>query len=199
MIPRPRAAHPADGPACIPLIAEAGGELLAWAVGWESVVATGLLERCWTRSGHPLGPATTTVIEVEDTVAGLIVGDAVPRWLKAERRRPVSLAGLTSPGGLRAIEQRLARQRAARPPLPDDGWYLSSLGVHPTFRRRGLARLLLAEAATLARARGCRGLSVEVVASNTPARALYASDGFVEQLAWRPDGGPEVVRLWRGV
>lgn len=57
------------------------------------------------------------------------------------------------------------------------GWcYIRHLWVHTGWRRQGLARLLLAEAETQARARGCTGLYVDTF--NESAVALYEHAGF---------------------
>ena len=57
---------------------------------------------------------------------------------------------------------------------------LQRLGVHPRFRRQGLARGLLAEAVERAAADGTERMLLEVSARNKPALALYHEAGFVE-------------------
>lgn len=62
----------------------------------------------------------------------------------------------------------------------DDGLYLSRLAVHPGWRRRGLARMLLAEAERVAHARNLPRLHLAtrlVLADN---RRLFEDCGFVE-------------------
>ncbi len=68
-----------------------------------------------------------------------------------------------------------------------------SLGVAPRWRRRGVARELLATAITEARRRGLPSLVLEVAIDNDPASALYQSAGFVTvgrraRYYSRPDG-----------
>ncbi len=53
-----------------------------------------------------------------------------------------------------------------------------SIGVAPDFRRRGLARALLARLCEDAAAAGADALFLEVNAGNEAAVALYAADGF---------------------
>lgn len=53
-----------------------------------------------------------------------------------------------------------------------------TLGVAPGERRRGIARLLLADLFDRARALGTRCVALEVAADNAPALALYESVGF---------------------
>lgn len=58
--------------------------------------------------------------------------------------------------------------------------HILNLAVHPRRRRRGVARRLLEEALRLAREAGAGAAWLEVRPSNTEARALYESFGFVE-------------------
>src|SRR5262245_58102480 len=57
---------------------------------------------------------------------------------------------------------------------------LYAIAVHPSSRRRGVARALLAEAVLAARARGATMMHLEVRASNGAARAFYSVEGFEE-------------------
>jgi len=61
-----------------------------------------------------------------------------------------------------------------------DELQLLGLATVPAARRRGVARRLLSELVTAARAAGARRVTLEVARGNTAARALYASAGFVE-------------------
>lgn len=69
----------------------------------------------------------------------------------------------------------LAGFAVGRQVAPDE-YEILNLAVDPAVRRRGLGRTLLATLLTLPG----RILYLEVRASNTAARALYASAGFVE-------------------
>jgi [ribosomal protein S18]-alanine N-acetyltransferase len=55
---------------------------------------------------------------------------------------------------------------------------LGDLAVEPAFRRRGVARALLARVLAECAARGARTLYLEVRESNAAARALYERAGF---------------------
>ncbi|MGW2487637.1 N-acetyltransferase family protein [Streptomyces sp. NPDC001606] len=55
---------------------------------------------------------------------------------------------------------------------------IQGLAVAPEARGLGLARALLRAAAEEARRRGARRLTLRVLGHNTPARRLYASEGF---------------------
>lgn len=75
-----------------------------------------------------------------------------------------------------------------------------SLGVTPRWRRRGVARALLATAIAEARRRGLPSLVLEVAVDNDPASALYSSAGFVivgrrARYYNRPDGRADALIL----
>jgi len=57
------------------------------------------------------------------------------------------------------------------------GW-LNYVAVAPEFRRRGLARRILAEAERLLRAEGCAKINLQVRASNQPAVEFYRRLGY---------------------
>lgn len=58
--------------------------------------------------------------------------------------------------------------------------YIANIAVHPDFRRRGAARLLLQTAEGFALAMQLSFLTLEVRKSNTAACSLYRSEGFQE-------------------
>ena len=57
-------------------------------------------------------------------------------------------------------------------------WLLSNVGVHPEFRRRGIARALVQTAIEQTRRHGGRYLTLQVHTENLEARALYESMSF---------------------
>ncbi len=61
---------------------------------------------------------------------------------------------------------------------PDDA-HVTNIAVDPEWQRCGIATELLLELCWKARENGCQGMSLEVRASNTAARALYSRFGFV--------------------
>ena len=56
---------------------------------------------------------------------------------------------------------------------------MMNIAVHPDFRRQGVARALIPALVEELKKRGSRCLTLEVRASNAPARALYEKLGFV--------------------
>jgi len=59
-------------------------------------------------------------------------------------------------------------------------WHIGSVGVLPEFRRRGIARQLVASTLDMLRSRGGTRVSLGVINGNVPAQALYRSLGFVD-------------------
>jgi [ribosomal protein S18]-alanine N-acetyltransferase len=57
---------------------------------------------------------------------------------------------------------------------------LLTLATHPDHQRAGLARSTLAQWRAVAYERGAVSAFLEVAVDNTPARAFYSADGFVE-------------------
>ncbi len=66
----------------------------------------------------------------------------------------------------------------------DEG-YITSVAVHPNFRRQGVGQALVSALQQQGRQRGLAFLTLEVRESNTPAIALYTRLGFA-QVGRRP-------------
>ena len=58
--------------------------------------------------------------------------------------------------------------------------FLEGLYVAPAFRRRGIARLLVAEVVRWAKARGCHELASDALLDNTASHAAHRALGFEE-------------------
>lgn len=59
-------------------------------------------------------------------------------------------------------------------------WHIGTVGVLPEFRRRGIARRLVAATLDMVRSRGGTRVRLGVIGGNVPAQALYRSLGFVD-------------------
>jgi GNAT superfamily N-acetyltransferase len=64
-------------------------------------------------------------------------------------------------------------------------WVLSDLFVVPSARGNGVGRALLREVVQLAGAAGAVTVTLETAHENTPAQALYESEGFVLDTVYR--------------
>ena len=69
--------------------------------------------------------------------------------------------------------------------VPDES-DMMNVAVHPDFRRRGIAESLVMDLCGALREQGSISLTLEVRASNEPAKALYEKLGF-EQVGRRPN------------
>lgn len=111
-------------------------------------------------------------------------------WLSGYRYRGAALppqAGAVLTG---ARCPMFASVRPAPPPAPpaavargavEDGWLvISAVTVAEEFRRRGLARSVMAALAAAGRERGAHSCLLQVSEDNHPALALYARLGFTE-------------------
>jgi ribosomal-protein-alanine N-acetyltransferase len=77
-----------------------------------------------------------------------------------------------------------------------DDAHITTFGVHPEHRRRGIGRRLLLELADVALELGSARMTLEVRISNEPAQALYRSFGFVEggrRVAYYSDDGEDAL------
>lgn len=77
-----------------------------------------------------------------------------------------------------------------------DEAHITTFGVHPAHRRRGVGRRLLLELADVALELGSARMTLEVRVSNEPAQALYRSFGFVEagrRVAYYSDDGEDAL------
>ena len=59
-----------------------------------------------------------------------------------------------------------------------DTWYMSAVGVHPDFRRRGIAQRLVESAIDFVQQRNGKRLLLDVIEGNVPAMNLYNKLGF---------------------
>lgn len=113
----------------------------------------------------------------------------IPGVLDVERR------SFSAPWPAFAFQQELTANRMARYLVARAGarvigfggiWlmvddaHITTFGVHPDWRRRGIGRRLLLELAELAIELGSARMTLEVRFGNAAAQALYAGFGFVE-------------------
>jgi ribosomal protein S18 acetylase RimI-like enzyme len=63
-------------------------------------------------------------------------------------------------------------------------WIIANVGVHPDYRRRGIARDLLRASMDMIYLRGGQRAVLQVDADNDGARRLYADLGFVQERSW---------------
>jgi ribosomal protein S18 acetylase RimI-like enzyme len=84
-----------------------------------------------------------------------------------------------------------------------DTWYISAVGVHPDFRRRGIAQKLVETTIDFVREKGGKRLLLDVIEGNVPAINLYNKVGFINftsnlQMDLQPKAPPNEPSLQRG-
>jgi len=83
--------------------------------------------------------------------------------------------------------------------IPDEG-HITTLAVHPSFRRAGIGSCLLKELINEAERRGCVKMTLEVRPSNFSALRLYEKTGFISH-GLRPgyytDTKEDAVIMWK--
>jgi ribosomal-protein-alanine N-acetyltransferase len=118
----------------------------------------------------PAGAAHAALMAAIHAAACPASADGGGMWSEADFALQLSLPGcfglLLGPHGL--LLARVAAQEAE----------ILTFAVVPEARRQGAGRALLRAAAAESAARGAADLFLEVAESNTPARALYAAEGF---------------------
>jgi ribosomal protein S18 acetylase RimI-like enzyme len=173
-----RAARP-DDPAAGLLFDSAAPYYTAYAGGSER--AQRLLRQLYPHGGHTASWEVCRVAEAGGAVVGVLAafpsadGDALAR-------RFVRLTLAHTPLWRMPALFRHLRATAAVSPNPPAGMlYVDALATDPAYRRRGVARALLAEADRLAAEAGLAGIALDTGIENRAARALYERSGFVSR------------------
>ena len=155
-----------------------------------------LLERSLAETGNASSADVVWVAELDGRVAAAMaafpVDEAVKRSSSFLRLALRHAPPWRWPEAL--LLYWLGSRAAPSPPAP--GFYVDALATDPSFRRRGAASALLAEAERQARVRGLPAVALDTTVGNEEARALYAREGF-EEVAYRPParGLPGFVAL----
>ena len=117
---------------------------------------------------RPMAALDLDAVSAIEAAAGLPARsrDALARELSAPRVRSIVLAVDAAIGGSASLW------------LAPDLAHITTVAVPSELRRRGYGRLLVAALLAIAQAEGAEAATLESRASNTAARALYASHGF---------------------
>jgi ribosomal protein S18 acetylase RimI-like enzyme len=170
-----RAAHPDDAAGEL-LFASAAPYYAAYAGSPER--ARRLLRVLYPRGRHTASWEVCHVAEAGSTIVGVLAafpsdaGDALAR-----RFVRLTLAH-SPPWCLPGLFRHLRATAAVAPHPPDKMLYIDALATDPAHRRRGIARMLLAEAERMATEAGLGGLALDTGIENRPARSLYERAGF---------------------
>jgi GNAT superfamily N-acetyltransferase len=137
-----------------------------------------LLRRLYPRRAHTASWEVCHVAEADGAVVGVLAAFPV---LEGDllARRFVRLTLLHSaPWRIPRLMRHLRATSAVAPHPPERMLYVDALATAAPHRRRGVARLLLAEAERMAAAAGLDGVALDTGIENRAARALYERAGF---------------------
>jgi ribosomal protein S18 acetylase RimI-like enzyme len=143
--------------------------------------ARSLLASVYARRGHAASFEVCAVAEVDDKLAGVIAWFPVTEGDERARRFVSLTAPRVPPWRWPALLRHLRAAGLVSPHPPPEMLYVDALAVEPSFRRRGVARALLAHAEQAALDRHLAGVALDTGLHNESARALYEATGFHEQ------------------
>jgi ribosomal protein S18 acetylase RimI-like enzyme len=183
---RVRPARPGEAAAIASLLYEVSPEAHdRFAGGRERALA--VITAAFEQRGNSGSAEVTRVAELDSEAAGVICG--YPVWEAQQRARAyVSLGLRSAPLWRRPLMLWfLYRMQRATPEPARESLYVDAIATGRSFRRLGIGRALLAAAEQEARDRGLIRIGLETEVTNTPARGLYESCGYV--------AGPEGARV----
>lgn len=145
--------------------------------------AKAVLESMFRRSDNDNSHLYTTFLLDDEAIAGMLhaypAGDAQAlarrtAWLYLRFARWQAPRALTVATRMSGVLDFLGGN------LRPEDFYIAMLALYPSSRGRGFGKRLLEEAERKAHERGCTRLTLDVEASNTVARAVYAAVGYLQ-------------------
>jgi ribosomal protein S18 acetylase RimI-like enzyme len=143
--------------------------------------ARALLAAVYHRTGHAASFEVCSIAELDGDVAGVIAWFPVDEGDRRARRFVALTAPRVPVWRWPALLRHLRAAGLVSPNPPLSTLYVDALAVAPDFRRRGVARALLAEAERAAARAGLSGVALDTGLHNAPARALYEGAGYRER------------------
>jgi GNAT superfamily N-acetyltransferase len=137
-----------------------------------------LLRALYPRRGHTASWEVCRVAEADGAIVGVLAAFPVADGDDLARRF-VRLSLLHSPPWrIPRLMRHLRATSAVAPHPPERMLYVDALATDAAHRRRGVARVLLAEAERMAAAAGLEGVALDTGIGNRAARSLYERAGF---------------------
>ena len=140
--------------------------------------ARGMLAAVYSRRGHAASFEVCRVVELDGDVAGVIAWFPVAEGDERARRFVSLTAPRVPPWRWPALLRHLRAAGLVSPHPPARSLYVDALAVAPEFRRRGVARAMLACAEEAAAAAGLDGVALDTGLHNDAARSLYEAAGY---------------------
>jgi ribosomal protein S18 acetylase RimI-like enzyme len=137
-----------------------------------------ILGAAYVRPGNSASQEVVWVAEIDGEVAGVVAAFPVSEGdRRASRFLRITLA--RTPPWRWPATLRIFQAGADSTPVPPPGaFYIDALATLSRFRRRGVARALLAETDRLALRAGLDAVALDTAATNAAAQALYEGAGF---------------------
>jgi ribosomal protein S18 acetylase RimI-like enzyme len=159
-----------------------------------------ILGAAYARAGNSASQEVVWVAELDGEVAGMLAAFPVAEGdRRASRFLRITLAR-TPPWRWPATLRIFHAGADSTPVPPPDSFYVDALATMERFRRRGVARALLAETDRLAAAAGLRTVALDTAAKNEAAQTLYEGAGFSVSARMPPNGRiPGIVGYVRTV
>ena len=177
-----RPAHIADIPHLATALMEASGGLVE--AVYEGVIPG--------REAHLIVEHLFSRAESTTSVTHCLVAENEGRVLGSVHAFPMDAMGEGPPDPL-VPEDRFYLYAPFEHMHADGSYYIMALAVYPEFQGSGIGQALMAEAETVARAKGFKVMSLNVFAQNTGAIRLYESLGYTE-VAREPAVGHDKIR-----
>ena len=185
--PQVRPYREGDSGAVAPILYESSGGLYDRYAGSRRL-AERTIARALEREGNTASGDVVSVAEVDGQTAGAMAAMPFAEWTPRAhaflRTTIRSIPPWRWPGAFRIYR---AGGRSGTGP-PETCFYVDSLATAERFRRRGVARALLAHAEQRARELGLDGVALDTWQDNSAALSLYIGAGFRE-LARTPGRG----------
>jgi len=143
--------------------------------------ARGMLAAVYGRRGHAASFEVCRVVELDGDVAGVIAWFPVAEGDERARRFVSLTAPRVPPWRWPTLLRHLRAAGLVSPHPPPRSLYVDALAVAPDFRRRGVARAMLAGAERAAAAAGFEGVALDTGLHNDAARSLYEGAGYRER------------------
>ena len=199
-----RPARPEDP--CVPLLFESAKPYYTAYAG-SAERAQALLHAIYRERGHAASYEHCRVAVVGDALVGVLAAFPVGDGDRLARRFVALTLPRLPPWRWPGTFRHLRAAGGVSPRPPAEAYYVDALAVDPAWRRRGIARRLLAEAEAEAARAGLGSVALDTGLHNAPARALYEAHGFGRREIRRaPDertaralGGPGFVAYFKTV
>ncbi len=186
--PRVRPYRTGDSAAVTPILYESSGGLYDRYAGSRKL-AERTIARALEREGSTASGEVVWVAEIDGDTAGAMAAMAFAEWTpRAHAFLRVTLRSIPPwrwPGALWIY--RVGARAGTGP--PEACFYVDSLATTEPFRRRGVARALLAQAESRALELGLGSVALATWVDNHAALALYEGAGFSELGRTRGRGG----------